>query len=126
MGKQDSAKLQFYADADALDEFTEFYRKLGMSQREAGSRIFAWFNRQSPLIRQQILQPMPEEVAPDIARIILERMAEQERQIEVRSTQSVSAADTIAAKSSDDQAPQHLTAHGSETAVSAKRSSDNN
>ena len=123
MGKKDSAKLQFYADADAVDEFTEFYRKLGMSQREAGSRIFAWFNQQSPLIRQHILQPMPEEVAPDIARIILERMAEQERQIEARATQPASVAHVAAAEGLDAQTPQRLTAHGSETAVSAQRSS---
>ena len=75
--KPEFSKLQIYADADHLDEFTSFHQRLGMSQREAGSRLFAWFNRQSPLIRQQILQPMPDEVAPDIAKIILERMAEQ-------------------------------------------------
>ncbi|MEM9883476.1 MAG: hypothetical protein AAF800_11210 [Planctomycetota bacterium] len=77
--KKESAKLQIYADADLIDEFTEFYKKLGMSQREAGSRLFAWFNKQSPLIRRHIFEPLPDDVAPDIARIILERMAEQDR-----------------------------------------------
>lgn len=77
--KKESAKLQIYADADLIDEFTDFYKQLGMSQREAGSRLFAWFNAQSPLIRRHIFEPLPDDVAPDIARIILERMAEQDR-----------------------------------------------
>lgn len=75
----DYTKVQLYADVDSVEAFAAFYKQLGMNQKEAGSRLFTWFNQQSPLIRQHILQPMPEEVAPDIARIVLERMAEQDR-----------------------------------------------
>ena len=72
-------KFQLYADAHHLEEFEIFFKQMGMTQKSAGSRLFAWFNQQSPLIRQHILQPMPDEVAPDIARIVLERMAERDR-----------------------------------------------
>lgn len=75
----DYTKVQLYADVDSIEGFATFHKQLGMNQREAASRLFTWFNQQSPLIRQHILQPMPEEVAPDIARIILERMAERDR-----------------------------------------------
>jgi hypothetical protein len=102
-GPKDVTKVQIYAVADEIEEFTQFFKHLGMTQREAGSRLFAWFNRQSPLIRQQILQPMPEEVAPDIAKIILERMAEQDRMRQSQADQTTAERPAL---------PTHLTAHG--------------
>lgn len=116
----DVTKVQIYADADHIDDFTVFFKRLGMSQREAGSRLFEWFNRQSPLIRQHILQPMPEEVAPDIARIILERMAEQDRFIKPNSNATQNQTTPTRVPTPAQSSAKSLTVYGPNTARGKK------
>ncbi|MEM7625626.1 MAG: hypothetical protein AAF333_08360 [Planctomycetota bacterium] len=106
------ARVQLYADVEHIEGFSEFHKRLGMSQREAASRLFAWYNRQSPLIRQQIIQPLLPEIAPDVARIILERMTEQDRLKKQQEASEENAQDQSASAAPSSQENTSLTVYG--------------
>ncbi len=48
----------------------------GMTQKEMVSRLVAWFCKQNRVTQQVILGQIPEEIAPDVARTMLERIAD--------------------------------------------------
>jgi len=52
-------------------------RRYGMSQIEMASRLFQWFAEQDETVQTAILGLIPASIAPDVARILLERMAEE-------------------------------------------------
>lgn len=47
----------------------------GMTQKEMVSRLITWFCNQDRVIQQVVLGQIPEEIAPDVAVVMLERMA---------------------------------------------------
>lgn len=46
----------------------------GMTQKELVGRLIGWFCDQDRVIQQVILGQIPEEIAPDVARIVLEKL----------------------------------------------------
>jgi hypothetical protein len=48
----------------------------GMTQVATISRLLDWFSCQSPVIHAVVLGKLPAEIAPDVARLILQKMAE--------------------------------------------------
>lgn len=47
----------------------------GMTQKEMVSRLVNWFCRQDRVLQQVILGQIPEEIAPDVAVLLLQRLA---------------------------------------------------
>jgi hypothetical protein len=62
----------------ALEDVCE---KNGMTQVAVSSRLVEWFADQSDMLQAAILGHYPREIEPDIARIILTRMAEADSQV---------------------------------------------
>ena len=50
----------------------------GMTQKEMVSRVVNWFCSQDRVIQQIVLGQIPDEIAPDVASVLLKRMAERE------------------------------------------------
>ena len=48
----------------------------GMTQKEMVGRVINWFCTQDRVIQQIVLGQIPEEIAPDVASVLLNRMAE--------------------------------------------------
>ena len=48
----------------------------GMTQKEMVSRVIGWFCDQDRVVQQIILGQIPEDIAPDVAALMLKRMAE--------------------------------------------------
>ena len=46
----------------------------GMTQKELVGRLISWFCEQDRVIQQVILGQIPPEIAPDVARIVLEKL----------------------------------------------------
>lgn len=72
---------QFRNDLDAtlVDKLLGIFEHRGVSQKEGLTRMIAWFVQQTPTIQQHILRQLPEDLEADIARMLLERMAEAPR-----------------------------------------------
>ena len=51
----------------------------GMTQKELVSRIMNWFCTQDRVVQQIILGQIPSEIAPDLAEILLKRLAGQKQ-----------------------------------------------
>lgn len=47
----------------------------GMTQKELVSRLINWFCGQDRVVQQVILGVIPEEIAPDVAQMLLKRLA---------------------------------------------------
>jgi len=47
----------------------------GMTQKEMVSRLINWFCNQDRVVQQVILGVIPEEIAPDVAQMLLKRLA---------------------------------------------------
>ncbi len=63
--------------ADGAKDQLEIIRQWnGMTQKELVGRLVNWFCQQDRVSQQVILGQIPEEIAPDVARIMLERLAE--------------------------------------------------
>jgi hypothetical protein len=54
----------------------ELADEIGMSQREMTKRLYEWLVGQDEVVRAAVLRQIPKSVAPDVARIVLARMAE--------------------------------------------------
>lgn len=69
--------IQFRNDLDAelVERFRSFCEDKGMAQKVVVTKIFNWFLDQDPTIQLSVLGMFPESIAPDIARLILQRMA---------------------------------------------------
>jgi hypothetical protein len=48
-----------------------------MTQKELVGRLITWFCQQDRVIQQVVLGQIPEEIAPDVAALVLERLASQ-------------------------------------------------
>ncbi|QDU32031.1 hypothetical protein KS4_00590 [Poriferisphaera corsica] len=48
----------------------------GMTQKEMVSRVLGWFCDQDRVVQQIILGQIPEDIAPDVATLMLKRMNE--------------------------------------------------
>ena len=59
---------------DAIEQVADRY---GMSQIELASRLYRWFGDQDEAIQATILDLFPGSVAPDVARLVLKKMASQ-------------------------------------------------
>ena len=53
--------------------------RTGMTQKELVGRIINWFAQQDRTVQQIILGQIPQEIAVDVAKLMLERMAREER-----------------------------------------------
>ncbi|MDX1683372.1 MAG: hypothetical protein R3336_09645 [Phycisphaeraceae bacterium] len=49
----------------------------GMTQKEMVSRLIHWFCEQDRTVQQLVLGQIPEEIAPDVAEMVLKKMKEQ-------------------------------------------------
>jgi len=56
-------------------KISAFAELVGMSQREMTKRVYEWLMAQDEVVRAAVLRQIPKSVAPDVARIVLERMA---------------------------------------------------
>lgn len=64
--------------ADGSKEQLESIRSWnGMTQKELVGRLITWFCTQDRVIQQVILGQIPDEIAPDVAALVLERLAAQ-------------------------------------------------
>lgn len=59
----------------AIEAMCERY---GMSQIELAGRLYQWAAEQEEVVQAAILGILPDDVAPDIARLVLRRLAEGE------------------------------------------------
>lgn len=57
------------------EAFGAIYRKRGMLQLTVIDRLTAWVDAQPESVQAAILDMYPGEIAPDVARVMLERMA---------------------------------------------------
>ncbi len=62
--------------------------RLGMSKVVILSRLVEWFASQSETVQQGVLGVMPRDSSPDVARIILARMAESDQSRPLERTQA--------------------------------------
>jgi hypothetical protein len=63
--------------ADGAKDQLEIIRQWnGMTQKELVGRMVNWFCNQDRVSQQVILGQIPDEIAPDVARIMLERIAQ--------------------------------------------------
>ncbi len=69
--------IKIAVEHSAKQSIDEACRRYGMSQIELASRVYRWFAEQDETIQAAILDILPEDVAPDIARLLLERLAEE-------------------------------------------------
>ena len=59
---------------DAIEQVSDRY---GMSQIELASRLYRWFGDQPEEIQATILDLLPHSVAPDVAKLVLQKLASQ-------------------------------------------------
>lgn len=64
---------------DPADRFARHATEVGMQPRDAANRLMDWFCEQNDTIQRGVLGLLPPSVAPDIARLVLERMASEEK-----------------------------------------------
>ncbi len=63
--------------ADGAKKQLEHVRsRNGMTQKELVARLINWFSQQDQVVQQIILGQIPAQVAPDVARLMLERIAD--------------------------------------------------
>jgi hypothetical protein len=75
MSERQIIKIAVTNDAkDAIEQVADRY---GMSQIEMASRLYRWFAEQNEEIQATILDLLPRSVAPDVARLVLKKMAAQ-------------------------------------------------
>ena len=53
----------------------EVFSRFGMSRAEALERLLAWVAESDDVVQAAVLGSLPESIAPDIARLVLEKMA---------------------------------------------------
>lgn len=64
--------------ADGAKEQLETVRsRNGMTQKELVARLINWFASQDQVVQQIILGQIPAQVAPDVAKLLLERIADE-------------------------------------------------
>ena len=70
------AKEQFRTDLppDLKKRIKAIFAKRGIDRTKGVERIMAWFVEQPQVIQQHILGQLPDDLAPDIARMVLESM----------------------------------------------------
>jgi hypothetical protein len=61
----------------AKDNLERVRGRNGMTQKELVARLINWFSAQDHVVQQIILGQIPQEVAPDVARLMLERIADE-------------------------------------------------
>lgn len=66
--------------ADGVKELLESVRASnGMTQKELVARLVGWFCEQDRVVQQIILGQIPSEIAPDVAKLMLNRLTEEAR-----------------------------------------------
>lgn len=73
VSRRDFLKIQ--VTPDVRQRFEALYTEKGMTQIAAATRVFDWFMAQDETVQAAVLGLVPKNVAPDVARLILERMA---------------------------------------------------
>lgn len=61
----------------AKEQLEQVRARNGMTQKELVARLINWFSGQDHVVQQIILGQIPSEVAPDVATLMLERIAEE-------------------------------------------------
>ena len=61
----------------AKDQLERVRGRNGMTQKELVARLINWFSQQDHVVQQIILGQIPQEVAPDVAKLMLERIADE-------------------------------------------------
>ncbi len=72
MNDRDGFKI--FLDATEKKRLDELRDRVGMSQKEAATRLVRWFLAQDDVIQKTILRLLPQGMESDIARLILEKM----------------------------------------------------
>lgn len=76
MSEREIIKIAVTPEAKAAIETAG--ERYGMSQIELASRAYTWFSEQDEVVQTAILGLLPDELAPDVARLALRRIAESE------------------------------------------------
>jgi len=63
----------------AKDNLTGYCDRLGMTQVAAMSRMVEWFSGEGEVVQAAIMGLYPTDIRGDIARLILEKMAEEKK-----------------------------------------------
>jgi hypothetical protein len=73
MSEREIIKIAVTSEAKAAIEAVG--ERYGMSQIELASRLYTWLAGQDEVVQAAVLGILPEAVAPDVARLVLERLA---------------------------------------------------
>lgn len=73
VSKDESMRIRW--DADEKKRLDELWQAKKVSQQEAVVQVLRWFARQDDLFQSIILGQIRPDSVPDVARIVLERMA---------------------------------------------------
>ncbi|QNN21197.1 hypothetical protein HED60_02550 [Planctomycetales bacterium ZRK34] len=75
MSERDIIKIAVTPQAKAAIEAV--CRRYGMSQVEMASRLYTWFAQQDEVLQTAVLDILPRAVRPDVAELMLRRLAEE-------------------------------------------------
>ena len=59
----------------AKEQLEEIRTRTGMTQKELVARLIDWFASQDRVVQQIILRQIPDEIAADVAKMMLEKMS---------------------------------------------------
>jgi len=72
----DPRQIQVKLSAEAFEAIERECRRTGMTKIELLSRVVTWYARQDDVIRGAVVGTLPASIAPDVARVLLEKLAE--------------------------------------------------
>ncbi len=67
--------IKIAVEPDAKQAIDAACQRYGMSQIELASRMYRWFARQDETVQASILDLLPSALAPDVAKLVLQRLA---------------------------------------------------
>lgn len=71
-------QIQIKLTADAFELINRECVRTGMTKLEMISRVVGWFARQDEIVRAAVVGTIPASIAPDVARLALQKMAASE------------------------------------------------
>lgn len=77
MPKRVIMRIELYPEAK--DKLADMCDRLGMTQVAATSRLVEWFTSQSDVVQAAVLGLYPDDIAAEVATMILKRMAAEKK-----------------------------------------------
>ena len=78
MSKTDQS-IQVYVSPETKKMIKAISTRTGMTQTAIFTRLLIWFELQDDVLQQAVLGQLPPSIRPDVARIVLERMAAEKK-----------------------------------------------